>query len=54
MDRKEKKTFPNGFFTKSRPQINPGKNPKDKDTPFEWSKSVLEGKSKIEIVSIHK
>ena len=40
--------FPKGFFTQSRPHVK--KQNKD-DKPFEWDKNILEGKSKVKIVS---
>lgn len=51
MEEKKRPTFPNGFFTKLRPQVNEKKS-KEKTTPFKWSKNVLNGKSKVKIVSL--
>ena len=50
MENKEKSKFPKGFFTQPRPAISMKEAIKD-ITPFEWSKNVLNGKSKIKIVS---
>lgn len=51
----EKKTntnFPKGFFTSIKPcKINHSKESKDYNKPFEWSKNVLNGKSKVKLVS---
>ena len=45
----KKFSFPKGFFTKSRPHATK----QDEDyIPFEWSKNVLNGKSKAKIVSL--
>lgn len=51
MEEKKRPTFPKGFFTKLRPQVNERKV-KEKTTPFKWSKNVLNGKSKVKIVSL--
>ncbi len=53
---KEKKNnvsrFPKGFFANIKPsKIVRSKNPDDYDKPFQWSKNVLNGKSKITLVS---
>lgn len=47
--------FPKGFFNniKLSDKIH-SKEPKDKDIPFKWSENVLNGKSKIKIVSAKK
>lgn len=45
--------FPKGFFTSIKPcKIISSKNPEDYDKPFEWSKNVLNGKSKVKLVSL--
>lgn len=54
MNEKEKKrfAFPKGFFTKDRPHAD---KHNDKDMiPFKWSENVLNGKSKVKIVSLNK
>ncbi|MBQ9071644.1 MAG: hypothetical protein IJY25_00605 [Bacilli bacterium] len=53
MEKKKRPTFPKGFFTKSRPTITTKEALKDV-IPFEWSKNVLNGKSKVKIVSLDK
>lgn len=45
--------FPKGFFTNIKPcKITRSKNPDDYDKPFEWSKNVLNGNSKVKLVSL--
>ena len=51
MDKKKRPTFPKGFFTKPRPTITAKETLKDV-IPFEWSKNVINGKSKVKIVSL--
>ncbi len=56
---KEKKTntskFPKGFFTSIKPCKSIHSNePKEKDIPFKWSENVLNGNSKVKIVSLKK
>ena len=46
--KEKKQSFPNNFFTKTRPQA---KGNKEETIPFEWSKNVVNGKSKVEIIS---
>lgn len=53
MEKKKKPTFPKGFFTQARPQVSKKESLKN-ITPFEWSKNVLNGKSKVKIVSLDK
>ena len=48
---KEKNKFPTNFFTQKRPHIDQ----QEKDMiPFQWSPSVLTGKSEVKIVSLNK
>ena len=48
-EKEQKVKFPKGFFTKNRPHAAK----QDKDCiPFEWSENVLNGKSKVKIVSL--
>ena len=43
--------FPKGFFTSIKPcKINHSKV-KEKDKPFEWNENVLNGKTKVTLVS---
>lgn len=53
MAKKECPKFPKGFFTQPRPTINM-KEALNNVTPFKWSDSVLNGKSKVKIVSTKK
>ena len=53
MEKKESSKFPKGFFTQPRPTISMKEAIKD-DIPFEWSENVLNGKSKVKIVSAKK
>ncbi len=53
---KEKKNniskFPKGFFTNIKTsKVVHSKDPEEYDKPFEWSKNVLNGKSKVQIIS---
>lgn len=50
MEKKESSRFPKGFFKQPRPTTSMKEAIKD-DVPFEWSKNVLNGKSKVKIVS---
>ncbi len=50
MEKKEKPKFPKGFFKQPRPTISVKESLKD-TVPFIWSKNVVEGKSKVTIVS---
>ena len=52
MEKKESK-FPKGFFRQSRPTIDMKESLKD-NLPFKWSSSVLNGRSKVKIVSAKK
>lgn len=54
MEKKEKITFPNGFFTQSRPHVKNEKKLDNKAAPFKWSKNVLKGKSEVKIVKMEK
>lgn len=48
---KERKIiFPKGFFTQTRPHTIKQNN--EDLTPFQWSENVLNGKSKVKIVSL--
>ncbi len=50
-DKKKITKFPKGFFTSIKPcRINHSKN-SEEDLPFEWSENVLNGKSKVKLVS---
>ncbi len=50
-DKKKITKFPKGFFASIKPcKINHSKN-FEEDLPFEWSENVLNGKSKVKIVS---
>lgn len=51
MEKKESSRFPKGFFTQHRPTISMKEASKNV-VPFEWSESVLNGKSQVEIVSV--
>lgn len=53
MNKKKTNTkFPKEFFTSIKPcKINHGKDTKDYDKPFEWSKNTLNSKSKVKLVS---
>ena len=53
MIRKERTTFPKGFFTKERPTITTKEALKDV-VPFKWSKDVLEGKKEAIVCSTRK
>ena len=53
MEGKKRPTFPKGFFTKLRPQVNK-ENLKENTIPFKWSKNVLTGKSKVKIIALEK
>lgn len=45
--------FPKGFFTNIKAcSTSHNKNCKEYDKPFEWSKNVLSGKSKVKLVSL--
>lgn len=48
MNKKEKTVFQKGFFTQSRPHV---KKQDSSTKPFDWDKNILEGKSKVKIVS---
>ena len=50
MKKSEKSKFPEDFFTQSRPKISSKEALKDV-VPFNWSKNVLKGNSKVKIVS---
>ena len=51
-DKKKITKFPKGFFTSIKPcKINHSKNLEEEDLPFEWSENVLNGKSKVKLVS---
>ena len=52
MEEKKKTTFPKDFFTQPRPHAK--KEISNDDIPFKWSKNVINGKSKVKIVSIQK
>lgn len=58
MDKQTKNSltkFPKGFFTNIKEKKSTySKDSQDYDKPFEWSKNVLNGKSKIKLVSIKK
>jgi len=48
--KKENINFPKDFFIQPRPTISMKESLKDSH-PFKWSKNVLNGKSKVKIVS---
>ncbi len=50
MEKNKETIFPKGFFTKTRPHANKGE--KIDSIPFKWSKKVLKGKTKVEIVGM--
>lgn len=50
MKEKRKTVFPKGFFTQPRPHAT--KQDKEDIIPFQWSENVLNGKSKVKIVSL--
>lgn len=52
MKKKQKISFPKGFFTQPRPHAT--KNDSKDTPPFKWSNSVLKGKSKVKIVAMNK
>lgn len=57
MNKQEKKNkkFPKEFFSNLKPcNLKSGKKPLEKDKPFEWSENVLNGKTKVKIVSLNK
>jgi hypothetical protein len=51
MEKKENSKFPEGFFTQPRPTISMKEAIKDV-VPFKWSKNVLNGNSKVKIISV--
>ncbi len=53
MEISKKSLFPTGFFSKSRPEVTPSKNPDDKIIPIKWSKEVESGQKKA-IVTLPK
>lgn len=53
MKKKNITKFPKNFFTNLTPYV-PTTNKKEFDKPFEWSKNVLNGKTKIKLVSLSK
>lgn len=55
MEKQEKKitNFPKGFFTSMKPcSVTCSKNSEENEKPFEWSNSVIEGKSRVKLVSL--
>ena len=55
MEKKIINKFPKKFFTNLTPYTpNIDKKQKGFDKPFEWSKNVLNGKTKIKLVSLSK
>ena len=50
MKKSERPKFPEGFFTQPRPTVNMKEAMKNV-VPFKWSNNVLNGKSKVKIVS---
>ncbi len=50
MVKKNRPKFPKGFFSQPRPTISLKEALKDV-IPFEWSENVLNGKSKVKLVS---
>ena len=50
MKKEKVKKLPKSFFSQPRPTISLKEALKDV-TPFEWSENVLNGKSKVKIVS---
>ncbi len=50
MDNKENQKFPKGFFKESRSSLSIKETLRNV-TPFNWSKNVLKGNSKVKIVS---
>ena len=53
MDKLKKIKFPKGFFTQPRQHLDRKENKED-CIPFKWDKKVLEGKTKVKIVSLNK
>jgi len=53
MHKKNKITFPNDFFSKSRPNISNEEALEDVN-PIKWTKEVLSGKKKIVLTSTKK
>ena len=51
MERKNKIKIPKGFFSINRPTITTKEALKDV-IPAKWSKNVLNGKSKVKLVSL--
>ena len=50
MEISKKSLFPTGFFSKSRPEVTPSKNPDDKIIPIKWSKEVESGQKKAIVI----
>lgn len=49
MKKAKKSLFPNNFFNTLKQEKNSNSKASD-DVPFKWSKSVLDGTSKVKIV----